>query len=147
MLSDLLAAVNSGAIQQLGHLVYDVLVTSVHSIASVLDLPVDMSSLESSLRFVKISGFEDSTTPMVLAPMVGLAIGRGRMGMMTGSGKGSTSNSATSSASASGIYSTEAPAASPKPVLVDESLNSGFGSVVPRAMFLFLMLDVLGLIM
>lgn len=69
------------------------------------------------------------------------------MGMMTGSGKGSTSNSATSSASASGIYSTEAPAASPKPVLVDESLNSGFGSVVPRAMFLFLMLDVLSIVL
>lgn len=146
MLGDLLTAVNSGTIQQLGHMVYDALMTSVHSIASVLDLPVDVSSLESFGRLVKTSGFEDSTAPTVLAPMVGLVIGKPRVERMTESGKGSLSSSASSSAASSRIFRPDVPS-STKQEFVDGPMNSGFATVVPRAMFLFLMLDVLSIVL
>jgi hypothetical protein len=146
MLEALHAVVNSGAIQHIGHLVYDAVVTSVQSVASLLDLPVDVSSLESSMRFVKTSGFEDSTVPTVLAPMVGLTIGRSKT--VVESVRTSKSNSASSSAATSRIFQTSAAESSSSQVPQSANHpNGGFATVVPRAMFVFLMLDILSLIL
>ena len=140
MLKELASLLNPGAIQGLGELLVDVISASVHSVTALFDLPIDVSSLESSIRLVKSSGFESSNQVPVVAS-VGLTIGRGFRS--TRSGAPSSSSSTTSHSSgfdkpriASGSASSSSPTA---PV--------GFATVVPKAMFCFLILDVLSILL
>jgi hypothetical protein len=134
MLIGLDTLLQSGTIQTVGDAVLSTIMTVAKSLTNMLDLPVDVHSLESTLRFVKHSGFEDSKEPTI-APVFGLKIGGG----------GNRSRiSGPSSASSSSVFASstkDSPAAS------SSIPSTGFASIVPRAMFLFLMVDVLSILL
>ena len=67
MLVEIGGLFKSGVFHHIGEVVADVILASVNAVVGLLDLPVDVHSLESSLRFVKTSGFEDSNPAPVLA--------------------------------------------------------------------------------
>lgn len=131
---------SNGGFHYLGEVLSDVLSSTYHAVTHFLDLPVDMSSLESSLRFVKKSGFEDaSAVPVVTS--IGLKIGGARLHNRTGS----QLNSSASSTSALQEMGTPDPNDYNG---VKEPRNSmGFASVVPKAMLVFLVMDILSIVL
>ena len=134
MLKELGSLFDSGAIHRLGEMLFDVISASVHSVTSLLDLPVDASSLESSLGFVKTSGFENNGQVPVIAS-VGLTIGGGY--------KRPASNLPSGSSSSTSYAKNRMASESVPPV----SNSGGFAKVVPKAMFVFLLLDILSIIL
>lgn len=119
--------------------VLDAFAVSLHAIKSLLDLPVAVHSLESTLRFVKTSGFED---PSLLMAATGLAAGKG---IPIGAGRSFRVKSGTTSSSASSV-SGKKPQWEQPPASSSSSETkgkSGFASIVPRAMTVFLIFDVL----
>ena len=128
----------NGALHHLSDIVTDVVSSTLHTLSQFFDLPVDTSSLESSLRFVKTSGLEnENAVPMVVS--VGLKIGGARIADR----QGSQIPSSASSVNGSG----EGYIPGPDPPSVDSSSKLGFANVVPRAMFVFLVMDLLSLIL
>ena len=103
---------SNGALLHLGEAFVDAVSSTVHSVTHFFDLPVNVSSLESSLRFVKTSGFENENAVPVIAS-VGLKIGGARMADR----KGSPIPSSASSSSAL----LEADASGPEPPLNGQS--------------------------
>jgi len=130
-----------GGFLHVGEVLSDVLSSTYHAISHFLDLPVDMSSLESSLRFVKKSGFEtDTATPVVAS--VGLKIGGARIRNRTGS----RLNSSASSTSALNEGGATTPDPDDYPKSSGSSSATGFASVVPKAMLVFLVMDLLSIV-
>ena len=129
MLTEVGSLFNSGVFHNLGGFVLDIISSSVNAVAGMLDLPVDVHSLESSLRFVKTSGFEDSNPAPVVAS-VGLTIGGGF--------KRSPAESSNSSKVLDGPPTTTSNTPEGK---------TGFATVVPRAMLVFLLVDILSLVL
>ena len=134
MLIGMDSLLQSGTFQTVGDVILSSLISAAKSLTSLLDLPVDVHSLESSLRFVKHAGFEESKQVESVAPVFGLRIGGGG-----GRGRGTIPSLASSS-------STFTPA---KDVPASSSSLSatGFASIVPRAMFVFLMVDILSIVL
>ena len=132
MLKGLESFINIGAVQHLGAMVMDVMSAALHSVTKLLDLPVGVSSLESSIRFVKTSGFESGDSVPVVAA-VGLTIGGGYK-------RPQSSNPSASSSSKS----------FPKGRIASESsspaISTGFARVVPKAMLFFLIMDILSIV-
>ena len=144
MLIDIESLFRTGAVQHLYQVVHDVVHISVEAMKSILDLPVDVNSLESLIRFVKTSGFEDENALSAIrsadqifrlpepgaAP--GLTIGGGSLRVKPPS----------SSTSESGRRDHSAPAAA-STAYAKTNGSSGFATVVPRAMLVFLLFDIL----
>lgn len=131
MLVEIGGLFKSGVFHHIGEVVADVILASVNAVVGLLDLPVDVHSLESSLRFVKTSGFEDSNPAPVIAS-VGLTIGGGGFKFK------SPADSSNSSKIFDGPPSSSSNATGAK---------TGFASVVPRAMLVFLLVDILALVL
>jgi hypothetical protein len=130
-----------GGLSEIGHMLFDAAAATFQSIKYLFDLPMDLSSLESSLRFVKKSGFENvDLTPVVAAP--GIRIGGTKFVPREGS------RVVSSASSTSGMFVDKSP---PDPLTSsldsDAAPKTGFASVVPKAMLVFLVLDILSLVL
>lgn len=143
MLTELTALLKHGAVQHVGEVLMSAVSSAFHTVTSLLDLPVDVGTLESSIRFVKTSGLENSNQVPVVAS-VGLTIGGG--GFKKRSNVGSSSS--VSSYSSKPKASDAAPASSSvKTGMSSLEGSSGFASVVPRAMLVFLVVDIISIIL
>jgi hypothetical protein len=140
MLDGLDALSYLGAVQGVGHFLIDVISASVEAVKALVDLPVDVYSLESITRLVKTSGFEDLNAAAVISeavkgssevkPVFGLTIG----------GAVKPFSSATSSVSGKAEQALPASSSTSPSKL---SNSTGFASVVPRAMLVFLIFDII----
>jgi hypothetical protein len=138
MLGVLDSLLSNGALFDLGNAVVDAVSSACHSLSHFFDLPVDTSTLESAIRFVKKSGLENEiAVPMVTS--VGLKIGGARFMDRQGSRVPS------SASSTSGFQ--EKDISGPDSYLRENSSKIGFATVVPRAMFVFLVMDLLSLVL
>ena len=145
MLTEFTALFKHGALHHVGEVLMNAASSAFQTVTSLLDLPVDVSTLESSIRFVKASGLENSNQVPVVAS-IGLTIGGG--GFKKRSNVGFSSSSSVSSHSSKPKANDAAPASSSvKPGTSSPEGSSSFASVVPRAMLVFLVVDIISIIL
>jgi hypothetical protein len=140
MLTGVGTLLSSGAVVHAGELILSAIAATAKTVSHLLDLPVDYNSLESSIRLVKTSGFENSDA-MPASAALGISIGRPRL-------LDPRSSRNTSSSSTPGAHDAEtsAPLVSSN-FLHESTAKGGFSTVVPKAMLVFLVLDLLSIVL
>jgi len=110
-----------------------------------LDLPYIPSKLESMFGLVKTSGLENSEQVSVVAPAMGLTIGGARMHSRNPSSRSSSSTSHKNRIDEKPSSSSSSSSLKEGQTTTTSRNTTGFNTVVPRSMFVFLVLDLLSI--